>query len=587
MSNSDVVTDAFVLTLDGRSLDATHLAGLLSVTVEQTWSAADRIELTFSDHLHDAPSVTIGATIDVKIGRGSSEEPLFKGEITAIGYRWSYGTRTAVFEGYDARHKLTRNITPTSYENITLKQVAEAVAQRHGLSVRSPHVLTSTTYPSLMVAASDFAVLQHIARLSGCTWSLDDTTIVFEDATARPALVTLTDADLTDFDLRFTPIERTTEVAVHGWDPVNKQAIVGKQAMPTSRHTPTNLDTTTSLKQGPATSWSAGPISAADADVLAMAIGRRLRDAEVTGRGTTRANAKIRPGTMVEVRGVSPRVNGKYLVSAADHVFGDSWGSLTTHFRVGPADAALADLMGERGAPNAATLGVTIGIVTDIERKDQGAQPGTVRVKLPMISDSVQTGWARVMSQGSGADRGMVFLPEVGDEVLVAFEHGDLNRPYVLGTVWNQAGKVFGDTVAGNANQERRIVSKLGNRIRFVDKKEGDATSGLVIEADQAKTKLFFGYKQTLFETTDRPLEIKNGKASIVLDKDEITITANKITIKSATGDLVVDTSNVSVKAKQKFEVTANSQINIKGTGPATIESSAIMTVKGSMVKVN
>ena len=62
---------------------------------------------------------------------------------------------------------------------------------------------------------------------------------------------------------------------------------------------------------------------------------------------------------------------------------------------------------------------------------------GRVRVKLPMLSDDYVSDWARTVYPGAGKDRGLVVVPEVGDEVLVAFEHGDMRRPYVLGGLFN------------------------------------------------------------------------------------------------------------------------------------------------------
>ena len=62
---------------------------------------------------------------------------------------------------------------------------------------------------------------------------------------------------------------------------------------------------------------------------------------------------------------------------------------------------------------------------------------GRVRVKFPALGDTVESAWARVASPGAGKDRGMMFLPDVGDEVVVAFEHGDTRRPVVLGALYN------------------------------------------------------------------------------------------------------------------------------------------------------
>lgn len=589
MTTNEILTDTIVVKIDGRTLDGRQIDNLLSVSIEQTWSAADRIELCFTerDDIGLDPSVGVGITAGISIG--GTTHPLFAGQLTAIGYRWAYGEDTLVLEGYDARHKLTRTITPSTFERTSLGNVVSTIAERHKLTSKVPPALTKTEYPSWISAASDFAILQHISLLTGLPWTLADTTIVFHDPASSPTEVTLDATSLIDLELRATPLERSSFVEVHGWDPEAKKEVVGKSRRPNSPHQPADgLGTSKALDDKTATSWRSGPRDAQDAERLATAIGHRMNATEIVGRGMTRGNPAIKPGTAVKVESVSRRANGTYRVTEARHVYGHDTGSLRTHFRIGPTDASLADMLApDAWEANALTHGVTVGVVTEVDYAGKKANPGQVRVKLPYIGDTVQTGWARLMSQGAGKDRGIVFVPEVGDEVLVAFEHGDLNRPYVLGSVWNDSGTAFDKVVDGNAINERGIVSRLGNRIRFLDTKEGDDTSGISIESDSAKTKLFFGYKRTALETQGRPLEITNGKASIKLDKDEITIAANKITIKSATGDVIVEGNNVKLTGKMNVDVTANSQVNVKGNASVTVESSGMTNVKGSMVKVN
>ena len=77
--------------------------------------------------------------------------------------------------------------------------------------------------------------------------------------------------------------------------------------------------------------------------------------------------------------------------------------------------------------------GIVIGVVADL---DDPERLGRVRVKLPHLNDEVSD-WSRQATPMGGRDRGLFFRPEVGDEVLVAFEHGDPDRPVVIGSVWN------------------------------------------------------------------------------------------------------------------------------------------------------
>jgi type VI secretion system secreted protein VgrG len=105
---------------------------------------------------------------------------------------------------------------------------------------------------------------------------------------------------------------------------------------------------------------------------------------------------------------------------------------------------------------------------------------GRIQVQYYWQEDSTAH-WARMVTPHSGADRGFMFMPEVGDEVVVAFEDGDIERPYVLGGVWNGVDQAprqgFWDKAEAvdqnsdlQENDVKRIVTKSGHRLQFVDK---------------------------------------------------------------------------------------------------------------------
>jgi uncharacterized protein involved in type VI secretion and phage assembly len=110
--------------------------------------------------------------------------------------------------------------------------------------------------------------------------------------------------------------------------------------------------------------------------------------------------------------------------------------------------------------------GAVIGVVTSVEDPDE---TGRVRVAYPWLQDDVESPWARIVSFMAGGDRGAVFRPEVGDEVLVVFEHGDMRRPYVLGGLWNGSDAMPEDRGADADNNIRLIKSRSGHTIVFDD----------------------------------------------------------------------------------------------------------------------
>jgi uncharacterized protein involved in type VI secretion and phage assembly len=209
------------------------------------------------------------------------------------------------------------------------------------------------------------------------------------------------------------------------------------------------------------------------------------------------------------------------------------------------------DLLGQANRSNGRRIyGVAVGLV--IDNKDPQAL-GRVRLKLPALSDDEIGHWARIAVLMAGADRGTVFLPEVGDEVLVAFEHGDIARPYVLGGLWNGQDKPP-ETNADGKNNLRLVKSRSGHLIRLDD-------------SDGAEK----------IEIVD-----KSGGNRITIDTAN-----NAITITSA-ADVTIDAPQGTLKlSAQTIEIASSANTEVKAQGNLTLEASGNTTIKGAMVNIN
>jgi uncharacterized protein involved in type VI secretion and phage assembly len=120
--------------------------------------------------------------------------------------------------------------------------------------------------------------------------------------------------------------------------------------------------------------------------------------------------------------------------------------------------------------------GIVIGKVTAV--KDPQNQ-GRVQVTFPWLDDTLQSTWASMVAPFAGGDRGAFFMPEVDDEVVVGFEHGDFAHAYIMGAMWNG--------VAGSPSpdpRQRMIRSKNGHTIRFVDSTPNGGNLGALIVED-------------------------------------------------------------------------------------------------------
>ena len=124
----------------------------------------------------------------------------------------------------------------------------------------------------------------------------------------------------------------------------------------------------------------------------------------------------------------------------------------------------LAEAQSRETAPNR-HFGVAVGVVTNNQDPDGFAR---VKVKFPWLSDEDESHWARVATPMAGEDRGLYLLPEVDDEVLVAFEHGDVRFPIVVGALWNGKDRAPAANDDGK-NNIRMLKSRSGHVIRLND----------------------------------------------------------------------------------------------------------------------
>lgn len=212
----------------------------------------------------------------------------------------------------------------------------------------------------------------------------------------------------------------------------------------------------------------------------------------------------------------------------------------------------LYDLISETAqeAETSRITGVVVGIVTNNQDPDA---LGRVKVRFPWLSDADESEWARIAAPMAGKDRGAYFLPEVDDEVLVAFEHGDPRFPYVIGALWNGKDAPPATNDDGK-NNVRVIKSRSGHVIRLNDE-DG----------------------KEMIEIRD-----KSEKNSIVFDtaKNTITITTDKdITLAAPQGTIKLDAQKIEIKSSADSKIEAGAGMDVK--------AAATMNIKGATVNIN
>lgn len=219
--------------------------------------------------------------------------------------------------------------------------------------------------------------------------------------------------------------------------------------------------------------------------------------------------------------------------------------------------------------------GFTLAIVTNTEDPDG---LGRVKLKLPLRDNPEnETTWARVIVPFTGKEMGFYYIPDVGDEVIVAFLGGQMEKPIVVGSVWSKSVKPPVGNETGK-NFSKIIKTKSGHELRLYDEKDkgkitlksskgytlfmDDENEKMIIKDPDNKNKLEMSSKDgKIVIEAEKKIEIKAGSSSIIIDG-----TGNKISIQSNT---------IEVKGLQ---------VNIKGDTTVKLESGATMEVKAGAI---
>jgi phage protein D len=547
------------ITVDGVPLDHALVPSVEQVVVDDHLQLPDMFTITLRDVdrkvLGDS-RLKIGSLVDLggtPVG-SSSPEPLITGEVTALEGEYDATGMRIVVRGYDKAHRFQSGRRTETYRNVTDSDIARTVAQRAKVDVGTIDATTVTHDHVSQANLTDWEFLKARAREIGYEMSVSDGRFSFRkpikssqgpaegDYSAHHPLKLVFGGDLLTFHPRVTAAEQVKQVQVRGWDPVRKVAVVGQAQAGTTSATLTNDPGQLGGMFG-GDSFVATDRPIADqneADQTALAIAEQIGSAFAEAVGVARGNPKLRAGTAVSIAGVSREFAGQYTLSHTRHVFDED--GYRTHFTIsGRQERSLLGLTslgasnGTASAGGPPIYGLAVAIVT---ANDDPEKAGRLKLRFPWLDDQYETDWARMAQAGAGPDSGAVFIPEVNDEVLVAFEFGDVRRPYVLGGLYNGVDKPrLGDGLFDNGKVKRRgFVSRKGHRLVFFDDR---GTSGIAFLSSDGKLRL------SLNETT--------GEIRIFGDP-KVTIEAKSINLKGEK-DITLQAPKIAIKADSTVDI--------------------------------
>jgi phage baseplate assembly protein gpV len=214
--------------------------------------------------------------------------------------------------------------------------------------------------------------------------------------------------------------------------------------------------------------------------------------------------------------------------------------------------------------------GLHLAIVVD--NKDGAGNPGyRVKVKFPWLNEQETSFWARIAVPMGGAGRGTYVLPEIDDQVLVVFEHGDINRPILVGSLWSKKQEPVEVNESGK-NNTKLIKSRCGHRIIFDDK---EGAENIVIVDKTKKNKI-------VLDSVNKVVKIESDGNIEVIAKTNVIVHSNALKVGTTEG-ITGKGRSLLTHAQKTFGLKATCSITIGG-GNTTINVSnaAATSVSGS-----
>jgi uncharacterized protein involved in type VI secretion and phage assembly len=217
--------------------------------------------------------------------------------------------------------------------------------------------------------------------------------------------------------------------------------------------------------------------------------------------------------------------------------------------------------------------GLVMGIVTNNQDPDKMYR---VKVKFPWLSDSDESTWARISTPMAGGGRGHYFLPEVDDEVLVGFEHGDVRFPYVVGSLWNGQDAPPANNGDGQ-NNIRVIHSRSGHLVRL-DDTNGDEKIEIIDKTGGNSITIKSSDNSIAIVCTGRMKLQANGID--ITSESDLNIQANTTLDMQSQGPMTISGSST-------VGIQADATMTIQADATMTVQADAVMTIQGAMVNIN
>jgi phage protein D len=563
-----IYTNILQVKLNGAKMPDQLAQLMVAGWTDSSMNLPSAFELTFSDPYSDVtknfPQLAIGTTVEMSVFADGkpAKQPLITGDITAMEVDADRGGRTLRVRGYDAAHRLQRNRRVESYKKMTASAIVQKIAKNNKVKTGKIDPTKAQYEQATQPNITDWDFMTRLAVENDVYLYVDrEGSLQFtKRLPASGAPPDTTSSEKSPYVLEFgtnalrcrvgvTSAGQVDKVEVRGWDEKNKRPLTKESPATTTDGAKIGVTPGEITKKfgkasltGSDVPYTTQPEVTTAAKALADDVSSSFAEMEVAVTGTP----ELGPGVPVALKGAGEPFEGQYTVTAARHVFETGQQYLTWVEVSGRQIRSLYGLASGAASTTPVIPGLANATVSNTQDPDN---IGRVKLKFPWLSDSYESDWCRVAQLG-GVDGGGLMVPANGDEVLVGFDRGSLEHPYVIAGLYNGKDKPTRDPdrmdpvdTVGKVNW-RSIASRSGHMVELLD----------------ARTRGKMGIR----------MRTGDGLLSMYLDQTKTTITVDSKGKVSITGALDVD-----IKAGGDLSLTGGGAVNVQAGGALNLKAGA------------
>ena len=496
---------------------------------------------------------------------GEKSETTFMGVVTGVSlHRKNSDFGHILVSGYSETYRLETDLNFNSWTGCTLADIIKEMTSKAGVSARINPEYTEKLDYVCQYNESDFTFIKRLALQYNEWLYYDGIDLVFGRPVHLPDAVKLEfGTSLSSLDIGVKALAKPAKV--FSYHSLNDQTIAAE-----TPNKPTDKDqlgheafqASLGMYRNPARQYALPRIQYSSEMTRYVRKKQEAATAEshyVLGQSET---ATLVTGSVVDLKSsflervgsLTSESLGEFFITEITHTVGeDSYYSNT--FKAIPA---VVDTLPEPEVE----MPIAEPQMAKVTRNDDKFGHGRVQVQMNWQTEKMSTDWLRVMAPDGGSsdqvksNRGFVFIPEVGDHVLVGFRHGDPNRPYVMGSLFN------GTTGAGGfaENHKKSLTTRSGSTITF-----DDSAHTILLQTTHAN-KIF--------------VDEKNGTIAIS-SAEEVNVNTKNVNINAS------ENMNVNVGKNFNMQIGEEASVNVEGNSSLMVNQNSTVSIsKNSIVDI-